>query len=181
MVRLRTLGTLDLRDAAGNELARVLVQPKRMALLLVLVLSGPDRFLRRDQLLAMFWPELDATRARHALRQALYVLRGALGPDAIASRGDEEVAIVAGSVWCDVHAFDALLANDRRREALDLYTGDLLPSFHVTDVSADFDHWLEAQRARLRAAAARAAWSLAAEYKSAGNGIQAALWARRAR
>lgn len=180
MVRLRTLGTLDLRDAAGNELARVLVQPKRMALLLVLVLSGPDRFLRRDQLLAMFWPELDATRARHALRQALYVLRGALGPDAIASRGDEEVAIVAGSVWCDVHAFDALLANDRRREALDLYTGDLLPSFHVTDVSADFDHWLEAQRARLRAAAARAAWSLAAEYKSAGNGIQAALWARRA-
>jgi hypothetical protein len=47
------------------------------------------------------------------------------------------VAIAADSLWCDVHAFEGLLAADRRVQALDLYKGDLLPSFHVSDVSPD--------------------------------------------
>jgi DNA-binding SARP family transcriptional activator len=177
---LRVLGAVDLRDATGAEPARLLAQPKRLALFLVLALAGRGRFVRRDRLLAMFWPELDAERGRHALRQALYVLRAALGKDLIVSRGDEEVGISASALWCDAHELETLLAAGRREEALALYAGELLPCFHAPGVSPEFEHWLDAERARLRDAAAGAAWCLSADCLSRSTPEQAALWARRA-
>src|SRR3989475_9375393 len=41
---------------------------------------------RRDSLVALFWPELDQEHARTALRQALRVLRAALGAGAVVDR-----------------------------------------------------------------------------------------------
>jgi DNA-binding SARP family transcriptional activator len=179
-VELRTLGAIDLRDPTRGDLASVLAQPKRLAVLLALVLPGPDKFVRRDRLLAMFWPDLGTAKARHALRQTLYVLRADLGRDAIVSRGDEDVAIATGLVWCDAREMEALVAEKRLREALDLYAGELLPSFHVTDVASEFDEWVSAERARLRSMAATAAWSLVAECEAAGQDVEAVHWARRA-
>jgi DNA-binding SARP family transcriptional activator len=54
MIRLRTLGALDLRDADGQELRGVLAQPKRAALLAYLALATPRGYHRRDTLLALF-------------------------------------------------------------------------------------------------------------------------------
>ena len=90
MIRLLTLGTLDLRGADGATLAAVLSQPKRIFLLAYLALANPRGYQRRDAVLAAFWPELDDERARHSLRQSLYVLRRALGKGVVLARGDEE-------------------------------------------------------------------------------------------
>ncbi|MGH7580501.1 MAG: hypothetical protein ACREM9_10050, partial [Gemmatimonadales bacterium] len=90
MIELHTLGALNLRATDGREVRAVLQQPKRLGLLAYLAADLPRRFHRRDTLLALFWPELDESHARAALRRSLHFLRGALGADALAGRGEEE-------------------------------------------------------------------------------------------
>src|SRR5215208_6736866 len=107
MIDLRTLGALELISADSNAVGSVLAQPRRAALLCYLALALPRGFHRRDTLFALFWPEHDADQARHALRQSVYFLRRALGPQTIISRGDEELALAPEEVSCDVWAFDA--------------------------------------------------------------------------
>src|SRR2546425_13319593 len=89
MIKLGMLGTLSLTDANGREVRTVLRQPRRLALLAYLAAATPRGFHHRDGLLALFWPELDQEHARAALRQALHVVRDALGADVIVTRGDE--------------------------------------------------------------------------------------------
>ena len=91
MIRLRLLGTLELRDDE-HELRAVLAQPKRLALLAYLAIATPVGFQRRDTLLALFWRDLDEMHARDALNAALGFLRRSLGTGAITSRGSEDVA-----------------------------------------------------------------------------------------
>src|SRR5436190_18789631 len=114
------LGGLNLLGVGGHELKSVLAQPKRVALLAYLAAATPPGLHRRDSLVALFWPELDQEHARTALRQALRVLRAALGPGAVVSRGDEEVGLDVDRVWCDVAAFDRAVDGGASREALDL-------------------------------------------------------------
>jgi tetratricopeptide (TPR) repeat protein/DNA-binding SARP family transcriptional activator/TolB-like protein len=118
--------------------------------------------------------------ARHALRQALHTLRRALGPGVIVGRGDNDLGIEAGALWCDARAFqDALDAGDLER-AISLYRGDLLPGFFVSNASPEFEHWLGAERARLKECAGTAAWTLASLAERRGDGVAAARWARKA-
>jgi DNA-binding SARP family transcriptional activator/tetratricopeptide (TPR) repeat protein len=177
MIELRLLGSADLRNQDGRGAFSVLAQPKRLALLAWLALARPAGFHRRDTIIALFWPELDADHARAALRKTIYHLRQALGSDVILNRGDEEVGLAAG-LWCDAVAFQDAVGAGRAEEALALYRGDLLPGFFLTDVP-DFEEWLERERIRLRGQANAAAWKLAAEAE-ASAGPEAVEWARRA-
>src|SRR5262245_43800120 len=104
MFRLRALGGIDLRDPAGKPVAGLLQQPRRLALLAWLAVR-PDGFVRRDQLLPLFWPELDDARGRAALSQALHVIRRAIGPGLIRTRGSEEVGIDSEQLSVDVVDF----------------------------------------------------------------------------
>src|SRR5690242_2657525 len=126
VLRLHTLGALDLRSANGREVSAVLRQPKRLALLAYLAVSAPRRFHRRDALLALFWPELDQEHARASLRRSIYFLRSELGAEVIAGRGDEELAVPDEELWCDATALDAALAAGDPAGALALYRGPLL-------------------------------------------------------
>src|SRR5207247_363933 len=156
MIQLRMLGRLSLTAADGREVHTLLGQPRRFALLAYLAAATPPGFHRRDSLLALFWPELDQEHARTALRQALRVVRAALGAEAVATRGDEEVGLDVDRVWCDVAAFDRAVDGGGLREALELYRGPLLEGFFISD-GPEFERWLESERARLREAAAPAA------------------------
>jgi len=89
MLRLRTFGSVELEDPDGRDLRPVLAQPKRLALLIYLAASRPFAVHRRDELLALFWPELDDARARDALNQAMRFLRQVLGQDTFVRRGVE--------------------------------------------------------------------------------------------
>ncbi|HEY1335163.1 MAG TPA: BTAD domain-containing putative transcriptional regulator, partial [Myxococcaceae bacterium] len=180
MIELRTLGVVDLRAPDGRELRAVLRQPKRLALLAYLAVSSPRRYHRRDSLLALFWPELDEEHARATLRRSLYFLRGELGGEAIASRGDDEIGIPEEQLWCDAGAMDRALAAGDAERALSLYRGDLLEGLHVSGAGPEFHDWLDRERARYRERAAESAQALADQAEREGRLEQAAAWARRA-
>jgi DNA-binding SARP family transcriptional activator/TolB-like protein len=177
MIRLRTLGAIDLTDPDGREFRVVLQQPKRLALLAYLAVSTPRRFHRRDSLLALFWPDLDAEHARAALRRALYFLRQQVGDGVVGSRGDEELRVGEDSIWCDASAFEASLDAGDLAGALALYQGHLLEGLYVAGAPGVED-WLDGARTRLKDRAAEAAWRLA---EASGTPPHAAAqWARRA-
>lgn len=180
VVRLRLLGPTELVDERGAECSRILAQPKRLALLAYLALGRG--FHRRDSLLALFWPELDPARCRDALNQSIRFLRQELGDaqgSLILSRGTAELAIDASRFWCDVLAFRDAVEAGRQAEALELYRGDLLPGFFSKGADG-FEEWLEAERPRLRLAAARAARELANRFEREGDPDRAVMTARRA-
>jgi DNA-binding SARP family transcriptional activator len=180
MIALRTLGTLDLRASDGHDVKPLLRQPKRCALLVYLALAGPERFRRRDTVVALFWPELDDTHARGALRQALRFVRRTLGDGVVATRGEEEIRLEPQAVTVDAQTFERSCETGRNADAIGLYGGDFLDGFHLSDASPAFEHWVDEQRARLRGLAVRAAWALADARRSDGDISGALDMARRA-
>jgi DNA-binding SARP family transcriptional activator/TolB-like protein/Flp pilus assembly protein TadD len=168
MIRLRTLGALDLRGSEGQELRTVLAQPKRAALLVYLALAPPRGPHRRDTLLALFWPEQDTEHARNALSQAVHFLRRSLGGEALVASNGEGLGLGWTGFWCDAIAFEEALEGGRLSEALDLYRGDLLEGFHVAD-APEFDRWLDAERARLAERYAKALETVAEEREAGGD------------
>jgi DNA-binding SARP family transcriptional activator len=113
-----------------------------------LVLNGPHAVTTRDELLAMFWPDLPEHRARNSLTQALSFLRRELGADVIQSVGRQAVRIESGVVECDAVELERLLDGGDRETALGLYSGRLLPAFHV-EGAPDFEFWLSQRRQAL--------------------------------
>jgi serine/threonine-protein kinase len=178
VVEFRTLGTLDLRADDGRELHSLLAQPKRIALLAYLCIAHPRGYHRRDTLLGLFWPDSDQEHARTSLRKSLHVLRHSLAEGAIISRGDEEIAIDFQRVRCDAVSFEELVESESVEEALTLYRGDLLPGFFV-DGTPEFEHWLHAERGRLKTNAARAAYAAAEGLEKTGDYLAALPFARR--
>jgi DNA-binding SARP family transcriptional activator len=158
----------------------VAVQPKRLALLAYLAVTAPGALVRRDTLLALFWPDLGDDEARRALRQALHHLRRVLEPDSIAVRGADLVGIRADAVSCDAAALRDALRSGRARDALALWRGEFLDGFYVTDVAAELEEWVALERTRLREDAVAAAWEAAETAERAGAPVDAADFARRA-
>lgn len=150
-----------------------------MALLAYLAIEGAGGFIRRDRLLAIFWPDSDTERARGSLRSALSNLRRGLGDAVIVSRGDDEVSLQHGLIRCDALGFLQAIQAGQYEEALGLYRGHLLEGFFISN-APDFEHWLERTRERLRLHAVEAAWLLADHHESGGDAEGAAQWAARA-
>ncbi len=179
MIRLRTFGLVDLRGSDGSELAAVLAQPKRFALLTYLAAARPSGVQRRDRLLALFWPELDDARARDALNQALRFLRQSLGPDAFIRQSADDVGLDRARLWCDVTGFREAAAAQSWEEALAVYHGDFLRGFFVEE-AAGFERWMDEERTALRDLAARGARELARRHEAQGALTLAISWGRRA-
>lgn len=178
MIELRVLGSPDVKDPARGEAHRVLSAPKRFALLAYLAVAHPRECCPRDELLALFWPEDEADRARTTLRQTLRLLRRTLGFRALESRGDG-IRLAPGSFWCDASAFEEALDAGRPEEAAALYRGPLLQGFHFRDAGAGFERWREREAARLQHRAARALRGLAEGAEGAADDAAAEGWWRR--
>jgi DNA-binding SARP family transcriptional activator/Flp pilus assembly protein TadD len=179
MIRLRTLGALDLRAVDGEELRTVLAQPKRFALLAYLAVATPRGAHQRDTLIALFWPEQDSEHARNALSQSLHFLRRWLGAGVIISRGADELAVNRDLLWCDAVAFEDALAAGQPKEALELYRGDLLHGFHLSDDAVEFQHWLERERERLMRREVSALEAVAKNAEEVGDFAGAVSWWQR--
>lgn len=164
----RLLGSPTLEDSSGKRVESLLAQPKRFAVFAYLAVEAREAPVMRDKVATLFWPELDQSRARQALRQSLHVIRGELGDEAISGVGAELVALNAGVVDSDVAKFAASVSAGDDAAALDVYRGHLLDAFYVAD-APDFDQWLGAARARLRAQAVAAARRLAERAEAGGN------------
>ncbi len=179
MPRLYLLGGIELQgDVHGEAADYLLSQSKTVAFLAYLALSPAGRYQRRDRIVGLLWPELDQTHARAALRKALHVVRTTLGADVVAARGDEELAVPPGALWCDVVEFNAAVEATHLARALELYRGELMPGFHLSGC-AEWDSWLEDERAVACERATAAAWALARGLEQDLRLTDAGVWARR--
>lgn len=179
MLRLRLLGPLALEHEDGRPVRSVLAQPRRFALLAYLAAVHPPASRRRDTILGLFWPEVEAERARTNLRQALYQLRRSLGPGVVTGKGSELVGVDPERLWCDAAAFSGALEEGRPEAALELCRGPFLEGFHLSGAPA-FERWTEGERRRTRLEAARAAWELAERAEAAGDAPAVRRWGERA-
>jgi DNA-binding SARP family transcriptional activator/tetratricopeptide (TPR) repeat protein len=179
MIQLQTLGCVRLQgDPSAEDAGPASAQPKRVALLAYLALMSERGPVRRDTLLALFWPELGDEEARRALRQALHYLRRVVGDNVLVGAG-EELSVSGDRFRCDAVEFERLVGAGQPAQALSLYEGDFLAGFHVPDVSVELEEWVDRTRARLRRHTATAAWTAAEAAESGKRGDEAIALGRR--
>ncbi|MGE5731576.1 MAG: BTAD domain-containing putative transcriptional regulator [Gemmatimonas sp.] len=176
MIQLALLGPVSLTGPVGP-FARRAVQRRRIALLAVLAGSSHEA-LSRDRIVGLLWPESDDRTARHLLAGSVYVLRRALGADAIVS-SDDELRLSSDHVRADIAEFRRSLAAERWADALCLYRGDFLDGFFVRNAS-EFERWASSERARLHADALSAASAHTRALELAGRMGEAVAVAERA-
>ena len=174
--RLRVLGGYALDGTSG---AAAPGFPKRRAeaVLAVLAVCG-DLGCTRERLLALLWPESEEASARHGLRDALHIIRRTLGAGAVPSAG-RLLRLDPAVVASDVGQFSQALSAGRPADAVRLYAGPLLDGFHVDD-AAEFERWLDGERARLVREYGEALKQLATAAESAGAWGEAGGWWARA-
>ena len=98
--------------------------------------------VRRAELAALLWPELDERRAHANLRQLLRSL--VTGP--ISGCLDRDRDTVRASVASDVRLFDRAVEEARWADAVALYDGPLLDGFDTVQ-AGEFGSWLSSERA----------------------------------
>jgi DNA-binding SARP family transcriptional activator len=146
----------------------------RLALLTVLATSR--RPVSRDKLVALLWPERDATSARNLLKVAVHALRKVLGESALRTIGDQ-MALDEQAVACDVTQFEAALTEGALEAAVGLYAGQLLDGFHLKG-APEFERLVESERARLAHAFGGTLERLAAAADARRDFACAATWWR---
>jgi DNA-binding SARP family transcriptional activator len=176
----RVLGGIDLIAPDGRDLNTLLRQSKRIALLAYLSIAGRSAYLRRDKLVALFWPEYDDERARASLRTTIHALRSTLGEDAVIVRGVEEIRLNDSVVRCDANVLLDAAEMEAWQSVLDAYRGALLDGFFVKGCAPEFGEWVENNRRRLGELASDAAWKLADQHRTSGKIFEAIAFARRA-
>lgn len=175
-LRLTVLGGLSL-TIGGTSADDCLAQPKRVAVLIYLAVR-PGVVIRRETLLAMFWPEFGEHAARAALSQALSFLRRSLGEDRVESRGASDLRLRPEGFTCDVPEFETALDVGDLDGAIGRYAGPLLPGFAVAGADG-FNDWLDRERDRLRMRYLGALERLAVKTEqTAGARAATELWER---
>lgn len=124
--------------------------------LVKLLALAPRHRLHRDELLDDLWPDTEPATALNNLRYALHIARRTLEPKSendrqfLHWRGEQIVLAPDGAVRVDALVFEQSAVAARRtgdpvqlQQAIDLYTGDLLPEDRYED-------WAAARRETLR-------------------------------
>jgi DNA-binding SARP family transcriptional activator/TolB-like protein len=175
MLHLKAFGGLSVA-VDGSPGSGAAQQRKTLALLALVAASG-QRGIGRDKLIAYLWPEADTEHARGLLKQARYALRRDLhAPDLFL--GATELRLNPTVISSDIQAFEAALDRGDPAQAAPIYTGPFLDGFYLSDAT-EFEHWVEAERGRLRQRACEALETIATEAASRGNYGCAVEWGRR--
>ena len=91
----------------------------------------------------------DEEQARHALSQALYLLRRDTGQECVAGVAQLRLH---DDIASDIRDFQDALGTDRLSDAIARYDGEFLRGFFLPDAPR-FEQWVEETRARLQHAA----------------------------
>lgn len=155
---LQLLGDYQIHDESG---ALVTLSAKKSQALIAYLATKPAQRVSRDKVANLLWSSTGPEQARQSLRQLLSTLRKELthiSPEQKILIEESDFLGVDGSlVVADVPQFETLLAagtEDSLRKAIDLYRGDFLDAFSITEER--FDQWVTGERDRLRRAALRA-------------------------
>ena len=170
---LLLLGNVSITTKDGVAVTGRAAQRHRLALLALLAL-GPGAGCKREKIMAYLWPESDTERARNLLNVSVYVLRQALGEDAIISELDE-LRLNTDVVKADVIEFDAAMAAGDHERAARLYRGPLLDTFFLND-APDFEHWLDQERDRFKREYSKAVEALANEAERNNDWLAVIEW-----
>lgn len=143
VLKLALLGPLQLK--IDDEPLQDLDSGKARALLCYLAVNG--RIHSRQALASLLWGELPEADARRNLRGVILKLRQLLASYLHITH--QTVALnQEASIWLDVHAFQAGLANAQSegwQTAVQHYRGEFLQEFYIRQAPA-FEAWLEEQR-----------------------------------
>ncbi|HUP89724.1 MAG TPA: BTAD domain-containing putative transcriptional regulator [Longimicrobiales bacterium] len=150
-------------------------QRRRLALLAILAASG--RMVSRDKVVAYLWEDADTERARKLLSESLYVIRKALGEDAIVGVGDD-LQLNSSVIWSDVAEFRKAIDAGDFETAVSLYNGPFLDGFHLTDAE-EFEKWVDGERDAFARARAETLNKLATNSETNGDHHAAAGWWRK--
>ncbi|HEY3343696.1 MAG TPA: AAA family ATPase [Anaerolineaceae bacterium] len=128
-------------------------------------LAAHKQAQNREHVLAVFWPDAPRVSAQQVLRTTLHGLRQSLDDALIA--GDDALMLSADT-WVDVRSFEEGVERQPAEistleTALDLYQGDFLADFFLSD-SPDFEQWMTVERERYRRLATRGLAALARLY-----------------
>src|SRR5947208_1130969 len=97
--------------------------------------------LARDRIEAYLWPESSGARAHHALDQAVYGIRQALGSDLILSTA-RELRLNPELVQVDIWEFEQAMRAAQWTAAVGFYKGPLLDGVHFAD-SHELESWID--------------------------------------
>ena len=175
MLVLELFGTLSLRD--DTRLVPLAAQQKRPLGLLAILALGGRQGVSRHRIEAYLWSESPATRARHALDQAVYAIRRTTGSDVIVSTG-QALRLDPAFVRADVWEFDDAIRARQWAAAVSLYKGTLLDGWHFGK-SRELEAWLDAERTRVLLEYQTAMEFLADRSAEAGDHSQDVAWRRR--
>lgn len=176
MIHVRALGPVEV-TVDGAAAPTELMWRKHLALLVYLARS-PRRTRTREHLTTLLWGEKPEQAARHSLREAVRVLRRALG-EALADEGGESLHLAEGSVTLDVNRFEQLASEGDWAGAAGLALGEFLEGFAVGDAPA-FEDWVAGERLAVRRREVDVLVRRAAELESRGDLAASAECARRA-
>lgn len=175
MLHLELLGTLSLRGDSGP--VPLAAQQKRPLSLLAILALGGKPGISRHRIEAYLWPESPAARARHALDQAVYAIRHAVGSEAIVSTG-KELRLDPEFVRVDVWDFEEAIRAGQWDAAVAIYKGMLGDGFHFGESQA-LESWIDTERARLLQQYQAAVEFLAKRSAAAGDHSENVTWRRR--
>ncbi|MGH7469129.1 MAG: AfsR/SARP family transcriptional regulator [Longimicrobiales bacterium] len=119
------------------------VQKRRFALLAYLAM---ERSAPRARIVALFYPEIDESRAGRRLTQSIYSIRQVFGSNCIETRGGEVRA--CESLISDAGDFGTLADRGEYELALALYRRPFLDGFYLSK-ACDWERWVERRRAVL--------------------------------
>ncbi|HUM70107.1 MAG TPA: BTAD domain-containing putative transcriptional regulator [Chloroflexota bacterium] len=176
-LRLKLLGAPAV--SIGGEPVTGFVSNKATALLFYLAATGKS--YTRETLAGLLWGDSNEERARKNLRDVLFNLRPLVGDYLLISRQSIELN-KAANYDVDVARFTTMLQDlgDLRNsplsptakvllwEAVDLYEGEFLEGFHVSQ-APDFEIWLLEERERLHRLAVQSLHILTEYLTQQGN------------
>ncbi len=146
---LSFFGEFQARLESGPSLV---IPAKKAQALLAYLACSPMETHSRDKLATLFWGDSEQRRARHSLRQTLFMLRSTLDPvlASVLRRDAGGISLDRSRVLVDALEFERL-AHEGTPETLErasiLYQGDFLAGIAAGDQA--FEDWLRDQRDRL--------------------------------
>lgn len=153
-IRIQFFGGFEIYDR--ND-APIRLPSRNAAALLAILAVGRGRMQSRTKIANLLWDSSDSEHARGSLRQTLFILRRALGREALREQTDA-LRLDEVSVQTDLWDFADEVERgtpDALSRAVDTYRGDFLEA-HSCDRSVALEEWLDNERLRLRDTALRA-------------------------
>ena len=174
-LRITLLGSPEIRWASAT-----ITIPRRQTHALLYRLAAELRPVAREQICALFWPDVPDATARRHLTHLLTHLRQALpDPDLLQTDGDR-IALNPARVSSDTAALARIAASAQTplaalREAAEPAGGTFLGGFHLPDYP-EFEAWADSERARWERIS-RELFAMLAERAAAEERYDDAIWA----